>query len=216
MRQLTLTLTVILAIAAITAATASAEIGFLPTTTFTGKGGAKVDVSLAGTEIACKANTVLGGTMTNDKEGKIESIHFSGCKALGVFEANSLNDTAGIILVTNLTYTLCFINKSTLDMGIVLHFPAAGVHVEIPAAKTLSLITGSLIGLITPDAKRAKVFTIKFGKSATTKDQEFTKCEGGKTEVLLTETNESKKPEEGALVLEEELTTAVETELMEA
>ncbi len=220
MQRFKLALAAVMAIAAITAinaATASAaEMGFLPTTTFTGKGPGGNLVTLAGTEIACGANTLKGGTMTNDKTGTIKELDFTKCKALKTFAANSLNDAAETILVNNATYTLCFINKSTLDIGIILTLPTGGIHLEAPAAKTLFLITGSLLGLITPDATKTTAFTAEFRQSAVTKDQQFTECEDKTKAILLTEPNENKKPEEGALIQKEELTTAATTEIMEA
>ncbi len=220
MQRFKLVLAAVLAIAAITAITAAtasaAEMGFLPTTTFTGEGGAGKLLTLMGTEIACGANTLKEGSMTNDKEGKIGHIDFTKCKALKTFAANSLNDAAETVLVDNVTYNVCFINKSTLDIGVMLHIPSPGVHIEVTAAKTLFLITGWVLGLLTPDVTPTTAYELKFGQSTTTKDQEFTKCEGGKTEVLLTEVNENKKPEEGALVQTDKLTMAAKTEMMES
>ncbi len=218
MKRLKLILATVATMAAVAsiAAAASAEVGFSPNTTFTGEGAAGKFVTLAGTEIACGANTLTGGTMKNNREGKIAHVDFTKCKALGTFAANSLNDSAETILLDNAIYNICFIDKAKLDMGFVVHLPSPGVHVEVPAAKTLFWITGWVIGLITPDATKAKVFEVKFGRSTTTKDQEVTKCEGGATEVLLSEINEEKKPEEGALVQTEKLTMAAQTELVEA
>ncbi len=203
----------IVATTAVTTATAAAELGFLPTTTFTGEGGASKIVALGGDELMCNANTLKEGAMTNDGTGKIGKIDFTGCKSLTV-AANSLGDVAETVLIDNATYKICILDKAKLEMGIVIRIPSPGVHVEVPLAKTLYLISGVFMGQITPDVKKTKEFVVEFKKGAN--DQEFKECELGAKEVLLLEVNENKKPEEAALVQKETLTMVAATEIMES
>jgi hypothetical protein len=220
MRHVKLMLTALFALCALTAAVAtsvaSAEEGFLPTTTYSGTGGAGSLETLAKEKISCKATSVLEGTMKNDSEGKIGSIHFTGCTALGL-PANSLADEKEVILVNNATALVCLINPTTLEFGILVKL-AETLHIEVPLASLLINISGSIIGKIAPNAKEVKKEkTITFEQTSgdvTPKECTNTKGEKVKGE-LKYEQNESGKPENSGLTSAVKLTFAAETELMD-
>jgi hypothetical protein len=216
MRHAPATLIAMIAIAAtasVTTAPASAEEGFLPTTTFTGKGGAAKLQALSKLEIACTSKLILEGTMETDSHGRIFSIHFNLCKTLGL-PANSLGDEKEVILVTLLTWLLCLINSATLEFGLYLEVPA--VHIEVPSLAALVEVSGTLIGKITPNTK-GKERTVTFAQKEgdpTVKECKNEKGEVKKAELKTLEGGETVKSSSG-LDATDTLTTAAETELMD-
>jgi hypothetical protein len=203
-----------LVFATVGAASASAELGFLPNTiTFTGTSGAGALSTANGLEIKGSSGKITGGAFKNDKEGTIKDIDFEGVKALGLFAANTKGDAAGTLLIHEATFTVGFINKATLDMGISIHLPSGGILVEVPAAKTSFTITGSVIGLVSSDGSKVK--EEKLSLEATKGKQEFTKLEGG-AEETLTITLSGASPEAAGEKTSETLTTSATAELMES
>jgi hypothetical protein len=217
MRNMRAAIIAVMAIAAITsvaAATASAEEGFLPTTTFTGKGGPGKLLALSKLEVACKETSILEGTMETDSHGKIGSMHITGCKALGL-PMNSLGDATEILLVPNASWLLCLINSTTLEFGIFIEL-ARGVHIEVPTLSELLELSGSIIGKITPNTKgtaRTVTFEQKEGDPAN-KECKNEKGEVKKAELKTLESAETVKSTSG-LSATDTLTTAAETELMD-
>jgi hypothetical protein len=200
----------LLAVTAVATATASAALPeILPGSgTFTATSGAGTLETTAKEKITCKSDTSKG-TITNVKEGTFE-VDFKECTALG-FAANSLGDPAQTILVTG-TLLLCYINRATKDVGVVIHLPTAGIHIEVPSLGALILVTGWVIGLIEPvNSKKTGPFTLSFKQAAG--KQEFTKCEGGATEVLKSSKNEGAAVESGEETIET-VTFAAEHEIM--
>jgi hypothetical protein len=220
LRHIKLMLTALLALCALNAAVAtsvaSAEEGFLPTTTYSGAGGALGLETLAKEKISCKATSILEATMKNDSEGSIGSIHVTGCTALG-FPMNSLGDEKEVWLIVGAATTLCLINSTTLEYGILIKLKET-LHIEVPLASLLFTISGSIIGKISPNTK-GKEKTITFEQ--TTGDSKPTKCTGAKAKEALTaelkyEQNESGKPENSGLTDTTKLTFAAETEIMDS
>jgi hypothetical protein len=202
----------IIAVGAITAATASAELGLLPNTTFTGKGGAGTLETLGKSQVLCSKNTIALSTESateKDKHGEF-TIKFEACKAFGL-ATNSLGDASGVIL-TPVLWLLCFINQGALGLGILVKLDT-NIHLEIPSLKTLFAIKGSAVGTISPDASKGTAFTVTFGQTAG--DQTVTKCEGEAAEKLELEL-EGKAPEGSGLNQKEEVTSDAATEIMEA
>jgi hypothetical protein len=148
MKHIKLIAAAIMALAAITATTASSAYakaeGLLPEkTNFIGSGtGGKV-LTLGGKELKCGKTNILSGTMETDSHGTID-IHFTECKAFGIFAANSLGDTSGTVLAVML-WLLCLIEPKKLEFGIWGE-PATPVHME--AGGILTTLQGGLIAKI--------------------------------------------------------------------
>jgi hypothetical protein len=150
-----------MAIAAIAASTAQAEEGALPTTTFTGKSGGGTLETLKEEKITCSATNILEGVMTSDSQGKVASVHVTGCKAttaFGNFALNSLGDEKEVVLATNLLGSIC------LNAGIFyLFFEYPAVHIEVPTIGDLWILSGSRIAEIVAKAgEKRKTVEIKF------------------------------------------------------
>jgi hypothetical protein len=194
------------------AGSASAELGFLPTASFSGISASGALATTHGLEIKCTEDTVTGGLMKNDKEGTIGGIAFKGCKALGAFSAQTGGDPTGTILIGLPSFTVGIINKSSLTMGMAIHL-SGPLFIEIPAAKSTIVVTGSVIGALTPVAKKSNSFTLAFkgekGKQA------ITKFEGG-AEETLTAIQSGGKAEAASESTTEELLMNEVVEIMEA
>ena len=188
MRHLKLITAALVAIAAITALTATAALGaqaegFLPITSFTGKGGEGKVETLGGKVTTCKAFTVTGGAET-DSHGTA-TIDYTGCTAFGIFAATSLGEASGTILAPSL-WLLCLIEPKTLTYGIWLESKAP-VHIE--AGGKLVELEGGVIGSIEKNASSTtKTVTFK----ATTGDPDPKTCTGvdGKTKTVSATTEE--------------------------
>jgi hypothetical protein len=186
MRKITLLGLAITAITAITTSIATAALpefslssGTFPVK-FTGfiQGKSKIGITGRPLETVECEKASATGEITGAKT-TTTNIHWEGCSIFGIVEAHTLGDPANNLLVT-VTGTLCYINKSTKDVGIILT-PTAPVHLE--SGSTLAILTGSMIGLITPVNRLALEFRILL--RAVEERQEFLKCEGG-TELHLT------------------------------
>lgn len=199
-------LAIVLAFSAIAVATASAAeklwvwLPGTPGTTFEGKSGKATLKSTGGTEITCSKSLVLLTGAELLKEGEIEkmatlalfSIHFEGCKAAGLFPANSLGDASEIILV-HIEAHNCLIKKE--HYGILLK--PLPVHLEIPALGLLLIVEGDVLGLLEALPKEARHFELNLKTvKGEGKEQEFKKCEGGEEEKLTVKVDN--EPVEGA------------------
>jgi hypothetical protein len=175
MRHVKLLLTMVMAIAAITAieaTTASAEEGLLPIgATFTGKAGAGTLETLRGLPIQC-AGFILTGGVVNTESGKIAHIDFEKCTVLG-FPAptNSLGDQAEIVLVDNVTILLCLITPASLVFGVLLKLTEP-VHLVAPTIGVLLNINGTIVGKIEPNGSGTvkKIVFEKTGGDASIKE----------------------------------------------
>jgi opacity protein-like surface antigen len=212
MRRLILgvALLAVLASSAIAASAAFAEEGLLPTpVTFTGTSGKGTLEDIKGNKITCSSDEVLGAEFTTDKSGKYTDIHFKGCKAFGLFGANSVGDPAETILTGGGTLTLCLINSATLEFGVVIELSKT-VVIEVPAAGSKVEVKGNVIGSVGPNTL-GKVKTLKLTQKEG--KQTVKECEGKKAG-LTASLNGGAFVEAGEAT-EETLTGAKETELMD-
>jgi hypothetical protein len=217
MRHLKLIALAVLALTAITATTATSALGaqaegFLPTTKFIGEGkGGKLE-TLGKKQTTCTGTKILSGTMETDSHGTID-IHLTGCTAFGIFQANSLGDSAGTILSINL-WLLCLMNSLGLGYGIWIE-PATPTHIE--AGGILITSQGGIIGEIAPNAKSLKK-TMTFSESNGDSIRSCTGTKGETKNSNATLTEDKGKPESAGLsgqatIEAEDKTT--ETEIMD-
>jgi hypothetical protein len=179
-----------LVVVLVSAATATAELGFLPhlKSGFTFSGGEVMLATSTGALFSCKGSNGKGKLVT-DKEVSIE-LDLKEC-ALGFLGSlNSLGDASGTILV-NRTAVVCLLNEASLTFALKIPMGEAGLHIEWPAGGSLLLVKGALFGQISPTTK-AKAFSLNIaGKDG---KQEITRCAGGKEEPLVVEQNSDKEP----------------------
>ncbi len=100
----------------------------------------------SGLAIKCKKAKATG-ELTGPKTGT-GTTAFEKC-SIGGLSALSLGDKGGTVLIAG-TGTLCYIDKATKLVGILIALPAGGVHIEIPALGQLLVITGSIVGEVKP------------------------------------------------------------------
>jgi hypothetical protein len=213
LRLITMAFIVMAVLTTVGTVSASAELGVLPNTiTLIGTSGASVFSTASGLEIKCTLDKLDGGTFKTDKEGGIANIEFEGCKALGLFAANTSGDPSGEILLHLATFTIGFINKGTLQMGVSLHLGGT-VKVEVPAAKSSIEIKGSAVGALFPIGSKVKVVEMIF--EATKGKQTFTKLEGGFEETLSAVLTGG-KPESAGWRSTQQLATSASAEVMES
>jgi hypothetical protein len=161
---------------------------------YTVSSGAGKLVNLNNEEIACKKDKG-SGKITGAKTTET-TIDFEECTAFGFFAANSLGDPSGTILV-KLNGELCAINESKLEVGV--YFTNEPVHIEVPSLGALDIVEGSIIGKITTDGVKAKVFTVTLEQASG--DPKWTSC-GGKTAAQTSTKNEGTKVGSGMSTVE--------------
>jgi hypothetical protein len=151
---------------AFTAVSAYALEGLLPTKVpLVGTSGKGTLEDKKGNKITCTKDEVLGLEFTTNTEGKYESIHFTGCKAFGIFGANTTGDAAEVILVKGKKTTICLINSATLEFGVFLEVE----NTVINAGGNTVEVKGSVIGAIAPaenGSSLSKVLKFKQSKGA--------------------------------------------------
>jgi hypothetical protein len=188
-RIIGLSLLALFALGAFAATTASAEEGVLPlkVKTFNVLIKSKTAVLETSSEalppIICTALTGSGSFET-DSHGKA-TLDFDSCTA-GGFPANSLGDTAGLILAPGL-FLICL--TGSLEFGLFFELTSP-VHIEVPSiAGLLFLVEGTVIGKI--DAKAGellKLIVVLFhGKKGVQETKVCTDEKGGKKEASLKE-----------------------------
>jgi hypothetical protein len=130
-----------------------------------------------------------GSTEGKDATLELVMIHFEGCRALGIFPANSLGDPSEVILA-HLEVHNCMIKKG--EFGLLI-LPLA-LHIEIPSLGLLITILeeGLFIAKIEAETKLNYKLTAKQTEGL----QEIKKCEGGQEELLLAKVDN--EPEEHA------------------
>jgi len=188
-----LLLLAVFALGAFAAATASAEEGFLPLKQKTANllGGEWRFIDAVGTSFACPTLDASIFTFVNDKHAE-GTLRLLGCKAAGLFSANSLGDKAGEILVKMLLL-VCLDPKNSSgvlvdNFGVSFEIDTP-LHLEVPAAGLLTLVGGLYLGAILT-AGPAKLWVLEPGG--------VTECLEGtskKTDTLTIEENETKKTE---------------------
>jgi len=137
-----------LLISAVASASALANPEFLGSipTAITGTSGATALESESGLAVECPKDKVTG---TVNSASTLETrVDLESCKVAG-FTAQSLGDKSGVVLVP-LTGKLCYRNSFAHEVGVVLTLPSGGVHIEVPSLGELLVITGSILGALTP------------------------------------------------------------------
>jgi hypothetical protein len=196
-----------------TPALGATEPQFLPGagTKFTGTGGPGTLETAKKGNIECASGTGTG-ELTSDTTG-VGTIDLTKCKALGIIGAHSLGDASETILISG-TLLLCWINEAKNEAGVYVH-ATKEVHIEITGVAKLLLGKGSLLGKIEPAPKNNEKH--KSGKvilKQTKGAQEFTKCEGGKEEILEVSENGGAFEKAGLETTDELGALTVEVELM--
>ncbi len=203
----------LLAITGIAAASASAEeqpefLLHVTNNLFTTEGGEGELVDLtSGLAIKCKKNKGSGSVV--GPKTVIATVSFEKCN-VGGLAAQSLGDKGGVILLAKLAGKLCTISTSPLHVGILLTLPAEGVHIEVPSLGQLLVVTGGVVGLLSPiNVDQTGPFTLTFVDPNE-------KCEGatGEEDVLLVELEHNGKPLVGAEVAKETVNFTETIEVM--
>jgi hypothetical protein len=184
MKRLTLVVCMFAALIATSAtivATASAEEGLLPIKVpLTGTSGGGTLEDTKGNKITCTSDTLLGAEFTTDKKGKYTDLHFKGCKAFGLFAANSVLDEKEVILTGPGTLEICLINSSKLEFGVFLTIEKT-VTIEVPSVKSKVEVKGTVIGVLSPNALgKTKTAVFSQAKGVTS----IKECEGKKAQLL--------------------------------
>jgi hypothetical protein len=161
---------------------ASAEEGLLPLKVpLTGTGGTSTLEDTKGNKVSCTSSTLLGTEFATDRTGTFADLHFKGCKAFGLFGANSVLDETAVVLTGSGTLGICLIDSTTLEFGVFLAFDKT-IVIEVPAAKDKVEIKGSLIGALSPN-NLGEVKTATF--SVTKGMAGIKECEGKKAQLLI-------------------------------
>jgi hypothetical protein len=178
----------VLALAALSCATALALPEFLPnpegkSIQFWGNSGkGQLQIQGGGT-VKCEGDNISGELLTLTH--LYIDIDFLGCKAIG-FAANSVADKAGVILAKGLGL-LCYIFKLAKTVGLSVEVTPT-LQIEVPTAKQKIEVKGSVIGEVKPvnlkHLSSEVVFTQKEGKPG------IEKCEGQAAAVLLAKEGE--------------------------
>jgi hypothetical protein len=132
--------------------------------------------------IECGSDKGRGLLISKTQKEAEVTIDFEKCKAFGIVGAHSLGDPSEVILFHG-ELVLCYLNKTNKEVGAVLH--PLPIHIEV-GGKLLEVI-GWVIGRLTPIAEETRKYKISFAESKGV--QQFTKCEGGIEETLLTSEN---------------------------
>ena len=180
-------LSIILALTAIAAASASAEVEFLP-----GKAGTKVtglskkatltakNAKAEAVGVTCQKSKSTG-ELKNGKEGKLD-ITFEECTVAGL-AVNSAGDAAKTILA-HVAAKACTITTTPLVGGVLLK--PEPIELSVPSTKLTVNIEGDVIGRLLPEngGKTSELLTLDLNLKEGA--QEFTKCKDG-TNPELTE-----------------------------
>jgi hypothetical protein len=205
MKLIGLAIFAILALGTMSAASAIAEEGFLPkqaTATVLGKTTTFANATQSTTCGELMSSTI---TMTTDEHGSATLWWLKCTAGGGLFSVNSLGDKAGEILAKVL-FLVCLdpkdINDKLLqEFGLVIETDEP-VHLELPAAGLLLVISGRVIGTIATIGT-TKLFVIQFSGSAGSQTaRSCTKGTESKQDTLTVEENESKKPANFSLNIE--------------
>jgi hypothetical protein len=157
-----LMLMALFALGAFTASAAMAlEEGVLPNANFTGTGTTQTLETLTKEKIQCTALNILEGKFNvgSDDEGTA-NLHFTGCKAEGIFPVNTLGDLKEVILAL-VKFNVCLINSKELKFGIAIEAIEKTVHIEVPSVGKLLLVTGLVIAELAAAGTKGKEFKDK-------------------------------------------------------
>lgn len=143
-----------------------------------------------GLRIVCKAGKDEGQISGAKTVGKV-LVTLTGCEEASFKSACETGGTAGEIKLGELQGELGYTNKSTKTVGLLLR-PASGETVasfSCPGDIIHNQIKGSFIGKVWQVNKMSKSGELQYRQESG--KQEFTKFEGGATDVLEMEINES-------------------------
>jgi hypothetical protein len=219
-RIIGLMLLAMLALGAFGASMASAEEGLLPQQgekASSAEGGEAKLATPGGLSITCTKLSLLEIKFLKASDiHAIGNLHFSGCKALGLFAATSLDDLKepGVILAPKALLLICLVTSGTLVFGVLI-LPEAPVHIEIPAVGELVVVEGAAIGTLTPNTGKELKVTLKGTKGVQETSNECTIA--GKTlkYSLTSEQNENGKKEASSETATATIKFAETVELMD-
>jgi hypothetical protein len=213
----------VLALTAVAAATASAEVvlwKFLPGKvgeTFKGESGKAKLQAKGSASIECKKSETKakegelleeGATEGKDATLALAFIHFSGCTSAGL-AVKSDGDSSGIIL-DHLEIHSCTLSGGRWGL-LIATLP---VHIEVVATGLLFVVTGNFVSeLVAAEGPPSKKWNLNINQ--TEGKQEIESCEGGTAQSLQTaidgganiQSGEAAK--EGAIEFEKEAQTAM-------
>ncbi len=153
---------------------------------FTATSGATTLETVTKAKITC-ASDVGSGEVSGPKTGTVK-ITFTGCELVTLgLPCNTPGVPPGEIVTTSLLMTLGYINGPKKEAGVDLSTATGGPLMEFMCGGVRVLVTGSVIGKITPVNKLVKPpakFTLKFTQAAG--KQKPTNFEGGPVDVLST------------------------------
>ena len=139
-------LLVVSAVAYTSAVAAPEDLGTLPTSITGTAGENELKDSASGLVFKCKKAKVSGKVLSATTSEA--AIDFEPCK-IGGFAAESLGDKSGVILGLVPGHN-CYLNKANHEAGELFTLPPGGIHVEVPVIGELLVMTGSVVGRMTP------------------------------------------------------------------
>jgi hypothetical protein len=176
----------------------------------TSKSGPIVIETVSGVKATCTRGTNTG-EITGPKTGTV-TLRLVGCEVLNVLKCNSPGAAPGEIVSSQLSSTLGYINKTKREVGVDLEAPA-GTTAEFECGTNHVVVSGSIIGKITPVNRKVKAgspFILKF--TQTGGKQNPSKFEGGPTDVPMGSINGG-PPEEAGVSARIEITLAEAAEI---
>jgi len=206
MKLIGLMLMAVFALGAFAASVASAEEGFLPRqATGLALGAESILETAGGQKIVCKTLDTGEIKMSTDKTGE-GTLHWLGCKAEGLFAAKSLGATGAEEILALVKFLVCLDPtnvkivekkevKTLLDAMGIAGEVVGKLHLEVPVAGILTIVTGTALGAILTTGK-ATLWLMEFG-STPKGVQTVAECKQGTVAVkqsLMSEENENKKP----------------------
>jgi hypothetical protein len=201
----------VLAFVVLPAATASAEVEFLPGKgTFTTTSG-KVTLSAGGSSITCTKLVTTGEFLSTTTALSVSTLE--GCSSAGL-AVNGLGDAAKTIKI-HVEAKNCIVSQSPLVGGWLLRL--LPTHIEVPSVKLLILYEGDLIVLLSDPNTRVRSDRIVI--NAKENKQEDRECKDGVggaalLEVLTEQDDAGTVIEAAGEVKEDTITYEKETEFM--
>ena len=173
---------------------------------FSSKSGVVVVETASGLRATCTSGTNIG-EVTGPKTATL-TLRLTGCEAYN-FKCNSPGAAPGEIVSNQLSSTLGYINKRKKQVGADLQ-SASGTTTEFECGPAHVVVTGSIIGRITPINKKVTAFILEFTQAHG--KQKPSKFEGGPTDVPMGSVNGG-TPEEAGVAAKVEITLAEAAEI---
>jgi hypothetical protein len=212
-RIIGLALVAAVALSAVGASAASAALPeFSPSSgvTLTGTSGAGLLETVTGTKVTCTAST-NGGEITGAKTVSKVKVKFTGCESTGA-KCNTSGAASGELVTEELKATLGYLNASKKEVGLDF-VPVGTKFIEFSCGTALVgvKVTGSVICKVTPVNMPTKTSTVTCKQAKGI--QEFTKFEGGETDVLKTQIGIEGLPQQSGEETTATATASVEGEI---